>query len=74
MARDEVGPDPETADLVALVVQGQDGLFINIIGCHDLHVAKPVQVKAKTILSLFIMHIILINIVLIHIYYIQNTN
>ena len=43
LAGDQVSPDTKTRDLVALLVEGQDRLLVNIIGRRDHHRLEPVQ-------------------------------
>ena len=38
-----MGSDPETGDLVALLVEGQDGLLVDVIGSNYLHLSEPRQ-------------------------------
>ena len=39
----QMGSDPETGDLVALLVEGQDGLLVDVIGSNYLHLSEPRQ-------------------------------
>lgn len=42
----QMSADAETVDLMMLIIQAQDGLFVNIVGGNDGELGEPRQVES----------------------------